>query len=178
MGAAEIGPSKLRLSQIRIYTQLVILRGLKTVLSKSPWNKSTPNSWCFLSHSEGKLRLMTVVVIWKFCSENHLDSMGANNPPMGLAFDRRGNQEGKGGDVRGSCTQHHRTRSRRRGREGADHSFTFLLHFYFRHWKRKQKKSAKGRKRLSWVNYQVQKRRISWRVWPWDEPQGCLGRKS
>lgn len=30
--------------------------------------------------------------------EIHLDSMGANNPPMGLAFDRRGNQEG--GDVR------------------------------------------------------------------------------
>lgn len=26
------------------------------------------------------------------------------------------------------------------GREGPDHSFTFLLHFYFRHWKRKQKK--------------------------------------
>lgn len=29
------------------------------------------------------------------------DSMGANNPPMGLATDRRGNQEG-GGDVRGA----------------------------------------------------------------------------
>ena len=27
--------------------------------------------------------------------------MGANNPPMGLAFDRRGNQEGEG-DVRGA----------------------------------------------------------------------------
>ena len=31
----------------------------------------------------------------KFCSASHLNSMGANNPPMGFAFDRRGNQEGR-----------------------------------------------------------------------------------
>lgn len=36
----------------------------------------------------------------KFCFGIHLDSIGAYNPPMGLGFDRRGNQGG--GDVRGA----------------------------------------------------------------------------
>lgn len=34
----------------------------------------------------------------------------------------------------------------RGGRGEPDHSFTFLLHFYFRHWKRKQKRVQKGEK--------------------------------
>lgn len=116
-----------------IYTQLVILQGSGTNRHR------TVGAFCHTVRE--KLRSMTADVIWNCV---HLDSVGANNPPMGLAFDRRGNQERRGGRREGgSCTQHHRTRSQRRGREGPDHSFTFLLHFYFRHWKRKQKKSAK-----------------------------------
>lgn len=59
-----------------------------------------------------------------------------------------------------------------RGGKGVpDHSFTFLLHFYFRHWKRKQK-SAKGRERLSRVNWQVQREEL---VGGYDHEMNCCG---
>lgn len=47
---------------------------------------------------------------------------------------------------------------------GPDHSFTFLLHFYFRHWKRKQKKGAKREIKVITSQLAGTKRRISWRI--------------
>ena len=102
----------------------------------------------------------------KFRFGIQLDSMGANNPPMGLAFDGRGNQEGEGGETWGELYSTPQNKELKEGGGwggGGDqnHSFTFLLHFYFRHWKRKRKKSAKkGRERLSWDNYQVQREEL------------------
>ena len=87
-------------------------------------------------------------------------------------------QSGGGRRREGSCTQHHRTRSqRRRGGGGPDHSFTFLLHFYFRHWKRKQKKSAKRERKVIMSQPPGTKRRISRRIWPWAELRGCYRKK-
>lgn len=50
------------------------------------------------------------------------------------------------------------------GRETRDHSFTFFLHFYFRHWKRKQKKSAKRERKVITSQLAGTKRRISRRM--------------
>lgn len=84
-------------------------------------------------------------------------------------------QSGGGGDVRYSTPQNKEPEG---GGGGPDHSFTFLLHFYFRHWKRKQKKSAKGRERLSRVNYQVQREEL---VGGYDHEMNCsaaMGRRA
>lgn len=95
MGAAEVGPSKLRLSQIRVYKQLLILHGLNTLLSKSPWKNRHPTAGVFFHIERKKTTFDDRSCHLKFCFAIHLDSMGANNPPMGKAFDRRGNQGGK-----------------------------------------------------------------------------------
>lgn len=144
-----------------IYTQLLILRGVNTVLGKSPWKKSTPNCWCFLSHCEKKIYIWWPWMSFEILFWNSFGLHGCN-------------QEGK--EMWG--TQHHRTRSQRGGGREPDHSFTFLLHFYFRHWKRKQKKSAKGRERLSWVNDQVQREEL---VGGYDHEMNCraaMGRRA
>lgn len=93
-----------------------------------------------------------------------LDSMGCN-------------QEGGGGggDVRYSTPQKQGARGGGEetgvGEEGMgaggarpDHSFTFFLHFYFRHWKRKQKKSAKRERKVITSQLAGTKRRISRRT--------------
>lgn len=72
--------------------------------------------------------------------------MGANNPPMGLAFDRRGNQEG-GGDVRGAVLN--TTEQGAGGGGGRDRT----THLPFCSTSisgigKESKKSAKGRERL------------------------------
>ena len=74
----------------------------------------------------------------------------------GLCAGKRG--EGEGGEGGGLNTTGQGARRRGGGGGGGpDHSFTFLLHFYFRRWKKKaieqKRKGAKGeRKRLSRVN--------------------------
>lgn len=47
--------------------------------------------------------------------------MGANNPPMGLAFNRRGNQEVGVGDVRGAVLNTTEQGAGGGGRGGPDH---------------------------------------------------------
>lgn len=101
-------------------------------------------------------------IFFFFLKKFILDSMGCN-------------QEGGGGggDVRYSTPQ--KQGARGGGEETSvgevggggvrpDHSFTFFLHFYFRHWKRKQKKSAKRERKVITSQLAGTKRRISRRT--------------
>lgn len=131
----------------------------------------------FLSHCEKrkktKIQSMIVDAVWTSFfflvggGRFVLDSMGCN-------------QEGGGGggDVRYSTPQKQGARGvgeetgvveegMGKGGEGGarpDHSFTFFLHFYFRHWKRKQKKSAKRERKVITSQLADTKRRISRRT--------------
>lgn len=131
------------------------------MLSKSPWNKSTPSSWCFLSHFEKKkkTRFDDRGCHLKFCFEIHLNSMGANNPPMGLAFDRRGNQE-KGEQTWGELYSTPQNKEPKEG-EGRTRPLIYLFApLLFQALEKKAKKSAKGRERLSWENYHAQREEL------------------
>lgn len=101
--------------------------------------------------------------------------MGANNPPMGLAFDRRGNQEGEG-DVRGAVLN--TTEQGAKGGGGKDQTtqLPFCSTSISGIGKESKKKSAKGRERLSFDNYQVQREEL---VGGYDHEMNCrasLGR--
>lgn len=102
--------------------------------------------------------------------------MGANNPPMGLAFDRRGNQEGEG-DVRGAVLN--TTEQGARGGKGGTRPLIYLFApLLFQALEKKAKKSAKRRERLSRVNYQVQREEL---VGGYDHEMNCraaMGRRA
>lgn len=88
------------------------------------------------------------------------DSMGANNPPMGLALNRSGNQEGRGGDVRGAVlnTTEQGARGGERGTRPLIYLFAPLL---FQALEKKARKSAKRKREVITSQLAGTKRRIS-----------------
>lgn len=178
MGAAEVGPSKLRLRQIGIYTHnYSFFKGSHSARQESLEQINTQQLVFSSTLREKKLHPMTVDVIWNSVFEIHLDSMGANNPPMGLAFDRRGNQVG-GGDVRGAVLNTTEQGARGRGGGRTRPLIYLFAPLLFQALEKKAKKSARGRERLSWVNYQVQREELAG---GYDHEMNCraaLGRRA
>lgn len=151
-----------------IYTQLVILQGSGTNRHR------TVGDFCHTVRE--KLRLMTADVIWNCV---HLDSVGANNPPMGLAFDRRGNQERRGGRREGGAVLN-TTEQGAKGGGGKDQTthLPFCSTSISGIGKESKKRVRKRERKVIMSQLPGTKRRISLREWPWDELQRCLGRKS
>lgn len=67
---------------------------------------------------------------------------------------------GGGGDVRGALLNTTETRSQKGGRGRTRPLIYLFAPLLFQALEKKAKKSAKGRERLSWVNYQVQREEL------------------
>lgn len=93
-------------TKTNIKNTTTVLQRLTQCCARVPGTNRHRAAGVFRSHCPGKKKLHfddrgchLKILYLKFFF--FFDSMGANNPPMGLATDRRGNQEG-GGDVRGA----------------------------------------------------------------------------
>lgn len=102
--------------------------------------------------------------------------MGANNPPMGLAFNRRGNQEVGVGDVRGAVlnTTEQGAGGGGRGDQTTDLPFCSTS---ISGIGKESKKECKRERKVIMRHQAVTKRRISRRIRPWDEPPCCTKKK-
>lgn len=157
MGAAEVGPSKLRLSQKDNIHNSKNYSFLQESIQGKNHHKSVGDSFHISCLRE--IMLDDPGFLLKFCFEIHLESSVANNPPMGLAFDRRGNQGG--GDVRGAVLN-----TTEQGAGGGERTRPLIYLFaplLFQALEKKAKRVQKGEKGYheSTTRY---KRRICWRI--------------